>query len=322
MNPIIRIAVVIAAVSGACLIARVAWPVVAGNLAALKSWNRTEGEVRSTNGAIEFEIGREPDSYRAFATVDHTWGLSLFKKAPLLVDPADPARIKPAGFLQLWLSTAEMSVFVLLLLMVAAIGARFGTAQPAAQMPGGPPESRWMFSPSPGPASESIVVLRSPARHWKACIVWSLLGVAMVVLTVLGKGGNPVSRVGYITLGSAFTLFVWGCAWQAQSLEISANNRVVRMTSVLGWRDLPWSMVRTVEDQDIFTTYFNGKLRMWELPFPGSTIRVLALNGDENRTLMSFSPDLEPRDSMKRWFDLCAGRTGLRLQKRKDAIRY
>ena len=81
MNPVIRIAVVIAALSGVFLITRTAWPAVASNLTALKSWNRTEGEVRAMNGDIEFEIGHEPDSYRAFAAVDHTWGLSLFRKA-------------------------------------------------------------------------------------------------------------------------------------------------------------------------------------------------------------------------------------------------
>jgi hypothetical protein len=63
-------------------------------------------------------------------------------------------------------------------------------------------------------------------------------------------------------------------------------------------------------------------MRMWELPFPGSTVRVMALNGENDRTLMSFSPDLVPGPSMTRLFDLCAERTGLRVQKRKVAIRY
>jgi hypothetical protein len=94
------------------------------------------------------------------------------------------------------------------------------------------------------------------------------------------------------------------------------------MTSVLGWRELPWGLIRSVEDQDIFTTYYNGTLRMWELPFPGSSIRVLAFNGERDRTLMSFSPDLQPQDSLKRLFDLCARQTGLKLHGRAIAIYY
>jgi hypothetical protein len=94
------------------------------------------------------------------------------------------------------------------------------------------------------------------------------------------------------------------------------------MTSVLGWRDLPWEMIRTVEDQSMFTTYYNSRMLMWELPFPGSTIRVLAFKDDRARTLMSLSPELEPRDSLRRLFDLCTERTGLKLQKRTIAIHY
>jgi hypothetical protein len=77
-----------------------------------------------------------------------------------------------------------------------------------------------------------------------------------------------------------------------------------------------------VEDQHIFTTYFNGRMRMWELPFPGSTVRVLTFNDSSDHTLMSFSPELEPRDSLHRLFDLCTERTGLKLRGRTIAIHY
>src|SRR6266498_1415732 len=108
MNPLIRIALVVAAMSGSWLIGRAMWPAVANNLMVRKSWMRTEGEVRAMAGDIEFELGSEPAAYRAMAKVDHTWGLSLFHKAPLWVDPADPAHIKTAGFLQMWLTPVEL----------------------------------------------------------------------------------------------------------------------------------------------------------------------------------------------------------------------
>jgi hypothetical protein len=37
---------------------------------------------------------------------------------------------------------------------------------------------------------------------------------------------------------------------------------------------------------------------------------------------MSFSPELESRDSLKRLFELCTERTGLLVQHRSIAIRY
>ncbi len=98
MSPLVRIWLTTAAVAGICLVGHAMWPLVAGNLIAQRSWTRAEGTVRAMNGTIEFELGSEPASYRAFAVVDHTWGLTLFRKAPLFVDPADPTRVKPAGF--------------------------------------------------------------------------------------------------------------------------------------------------------------------------------------------------------------------------------
>jgi len=316
MNPIIRVVVVVAALAGACLIGRAAWPEVAGNLMALKSWTRTEGEVRAMNGDIEFEIGHEPDSYRAFAAVPHTWGLRIFGKAPLLVDPADRTHIKPAGLFQMWLTPAGMSLLILILLATAWTGMRIGAGQSA----GGPNHAPWMFTKSPG--SLSGIALHSPTRQWKIVLCWSLLGVALAVIPMLGKGSNPVSHFGAIALGSSFALSLWIFAWHTKTLEISANEQGVRMNSVLGWRELPWGLVRSVEDQDVFTTYYNGNLRMWELPFPGNSIRVLTFNDERDRTLMSFSPELEPGDSLKRLFDLCTERTGLKLRRRTITVPF
>jgi hypothetical protein len=222
---------------------------------ALKSWIRTEGEVRAMNGDIEFEIGHEPDSYRAFAAVPHTWGLRIFGKAPLLVDPADRTHIKPAGLFQMWLTPAGMSLLILILLATALTGIRIGSGQGSGES-AGLNHAPWMFTESPGPLSG--IALHSPTRQWKIVLCWSLLGVALAVIPMLGKSGNPVSRFGAIALGSAFALSLWIFAWHTKTLEVSANEQGVRMSSVLGWRELPWGLIRSVEDQDVFTTYYNG----------------------------------------------------------------
>src|SRR4051812_39732856 len=205
MHPIVRLSLFVAAIAGACMIGRATWPGIASNLLARKSWTRTEGEVRAMNGAIEFELGREPSSYRAFANVDHTWGLRLFKTVPLFVDPADPSRIKPAGLLQMWLAPAELSGLILLLLATAWIAALVGTGRDVAQTEASQAHARWMFTPSLGPlanGSNNGITLHSPARQWKIVVGWSMLGVAMALIVILGKGGNQPARCGYITLGT------------------------------------------------------------------------------------------------------------------------
>ena len=153
-------------------------------------------------------------------------------------------------------------------------------------------------------------------------MAWSLLGVALAVIPMLSKGGNVVSRLGAVTLGCGFALSLWIFAWHTKTLEVTANDQGLRMTSVLGWRDLPWGLIRSVEDQEIFTAYYNGRMRMWELPFPGSAVQVFAFNDERDRALMSLSSELEPKEALRGLFDLCTARTGLKLQRRTIAIHY
>ena len=151
MNPTIRIAIVVAALAGVLLIGKAAWPAVASNLTALKSWTRREAVVVTMNDRVEFELGKEgstplppwappgmpTDSKRAFAAVEHEWGLRLGGKVPVFVDPADPSRIKTAGVFQMWLFPAAMSGLIVLFLVSALIVVRLGTGQAVAQADGG-----------------------------------------------------------------------------------------------------------------------------------------------------------------------------------------
>lgn len=321
MNPTIRFGLILAALAGAAMIGRAAWPAVESNLTALKFWTRTDGEVTNLAGPVEFELGREPSKYKASVDVDHMWGLRIFERAPLLVDPSDATRIRPAGFLQMWLSPAGMGGLILLLLAVAAAVARVDTAPP--QFNGAEPQSnaQWMFSEAPAPLGGGIF-LHSPKRQWKIVLGWSTLGLAMAILPLLGTGGDLLSRYSTSLVGAAFTLTLWIYAWHTKTLEITASSQGIRVTSVLGWRDVPWRMVKSVEHQTIFTTYYNGNMRMWELPFPGSSVNVYSFNDERGRTLLSFSPEVEPKPEVDKLFDLCTQKTGLLVKSRRIAIQY
>jgi hypothetical protein len=309
MHPFIRIFVAAAALAGVALIGTVLGPAVSLNLTAARSWTRTQGTVSAMNGAIEFELGAEPDTVRALANVDHTWGLKLFKKVPLFADPADPARVKPAGFLQMWLAPVEMSGLILLLLALALRAATLGRRNSP------DPAGAWTLTPSPGPLPGGVS-LHSPARQWKIVLGWSLLGVVMVIASAFAPERRQPAGMCYMAVGAAFAISLWIFSWHTRTLELSANREGIRMTSVLGWRHIPWSMIRGVESQDLFTTYYNGKMRMWELPFPGSTIHVLAFMGERGHTVLSFSPELEPKGDLKELLDLCTQQTGARVEHR------
>ncbi len=290
--------------------------------------------VEGVGDRVEFELGKEgstplppwappgmpTDSKRAFAAVEHHWGLRFGGKAPIFVDPADPSHIKTAGVLQMWLFPAAMSGLIVLFLASALIVARLGTGQSVAQADAGQAQGRWMFSQSPGPLGGGII-LHAPTRHWKAVLFWSLLGVAMAIGRMM-SGGNQIGRYFLSTVGAVFALYLWGFAWHTKTMEITANDQGIRMTSVLGWRDVPWALVRGVEDQTIFTTYYNGGTRMWELASAGSTVRGFAFNDQGGRTLMFFSPEVEPQPELDRLFHLCEARTGMHLQRRTIAIKY
>jgi len=310
MNPLVRVLIAGAALAGVCMIGRVLLPAVRRNVTTAKSWTWTQGEVRAMNGAIEFEIGTEPDSYRAFASVGHTWGLSLFQKVPLYVDPADSSRVMPAGVLQMWLGPVEMAGLALLLMAISGMALLAGRQQGP-----DPTAAFWMFTRPPG-ALVSGVSLHAPTRQWKIAIGWSTLGIALIVGEVLGGGGNQPGGMFRIACGAAFTIALWLLSWHTKTMELSANAEGVRLTSVLGWREVEWKRICGVEDQHIFTTYYNGDMRMWELPFPGSTARVLAFTNEKGRPVLTFSPELEPKGGFKQLFDLCKQQTGATLQQR------
>ena len=181
MNPVIRIAVVIAALSGVFLIARTAWPAVASNLTALKSWNRTEGEVRAMNGDIELKSVANRTRSRVCRGGPYV-GLASVPESSAVIDPVDPLASSLPG------SSKCGSRRRKCLTLFCCCWPQPGWARASAPVRGRRRETQpgWMFTESPGPLSGAII-LHSPTRQWKIVLAWSLLGVAMAVIPMLDK---------------------------------------------------------------------------------------------------------------------------------------
>jgi hypothetical protein len=219
---------------------------------------------------------------------------------------------------QMWLFPAAMTGWILTLTLIVAGAIWLGRGDGHS----GPPSAagRWMHSRAPGPLADGVV-LRSPSSYWKIALCWSLLGIPAVLAPwIVKESGNRITHISLALLGSAYVLGVWGVAWRDVSMELSANAQGIRMSSLTGWRDVPWEMVHGLENQSIFRTYQSPFLGMMELPFPGTALNVYAFTDANDRTLISFGRELVPNEAMAQLFKLCKAHTGHDLTNRDVPI--
>jgi len=295
-----RIALVLAAL---CLAAVPAWlgaRIISSNLAVRSSWKRTAGVVRSlaADDSVELEVG----DARVNAPIVHKVGLSFLKQVPIYVDPADPSRVRTGGLLQMWLWPAGLVLAALLFLSVGA---------------GAAVVRQGMFSPPPPPLETEIRVHRQPSE-WKAPLFWSLLGASALAIAVLARSGGQIQRISLGGAGVLFILAMWILAADTKTTEISADRRVLRKTSALCWREVPWEQVGSVAQEHTIFGRGQSLLRTRDRSFPGRDVTTIVFRDRNGRSLVSMSPNMQPEKSMIRLLDMCAERTGLRLEFRTN----
>jgi hypothetical protein len=169
-------------------------------------------------------------------------------------------------------------------------------------------EGRWSFSPQPPPA-EGGILLHSPASEVKAPLFWSLLGVAAFCMGVFGSGMEPFNRLWMLVVGFGFILITGLLAWNDATLRIHADSTGLRSSSALGWRQVRWDLVKNVELREIspVTYRFEGD----RLAFPGSSTKSFVFSDADGRTLLHMSTKMQPKEDVRRFFDLVRERTGL-----------
>jgi len=310
MHPMVRVVIVCAALAGVFVAGRATWLKVAGNLAAMRSWRRTEAWVYYQGYPAQFVIGKDNEErdearnrheYRT-ANVDHLLGLSTAGAVPMFQDPADPTRVMPAGFLQMWLFPAAMSGWIVVLLAAAVYLAL------AAPKTGAP------LLPVDG------ITLQYPSGIWKVPLFWSLLGVGLLAGSCFGQDGSRIGRYSGSIVGAAFALMAWGVAARDLTLKLLANQDGVHVTSIVESRYVPWEGIRGIEAQQIYFSHRHGM--QWDLPSAGGSLRVYAFVDERGRTLLSFSRELVPKEAMTQLFQLCEARTGAHFKHKDIPIGY
>lgn len=317
MCPEVRIALVVLALALAIFPAWLAGRIVSRNLTAL-SWKRMQGVVffMASDDYVEVELGGKPDaaSPRVKVPIDHQIGLSFLKKVPVYVDPTDPSRMRMGGLFQMWLWPTGLALAAALLLSGAGVAARIGRHSAEIRESSG----RWMFSVPP-PRFETDIRVYRPPSEWKVPLFWSLLGLAALLCGVLNRSGTQIQRVGLSSVGIAFILLMWALALDNKTTEISADPSGMRKTTAFGWCHIRWQQLGSVEKQN--TVFGRGRSilpsRGSRDSFPGREVTTIVFADHSGRALMRMSQYMQPRKAVRRLFDLCAERTGLRMEFRR-----
>ncbi len=308
----VRLALVVIAAAAVLVSGWFTREAVNANRAALHGWQRTEGILRGAapHDALEVEVGTEPDTRRVAAQVEHMFGLSSTGVVTVYLDPADPGRARIGGILQMWLWPATAALLCGLGCLALAATLTLGRAPVA---PDRAPSARWRLSRPPA-AEAGEIVTRAPKSEGRAPLFWSLLGLAAFASGAFAPAGSPFQRLTPLLIGLVFVLGTWGLALHNTTLRITAGEKGLRETSALGWREVAWEQIRSVERRETTSTRRPAFDIREKLPFPGNTARSIVFADSYGFALLRMSDRMEPRAAVRRMLDLCESRTGRQMQ--------
>jgi hypothetical protein len=107
---------------------------------------------------------------------------------------------------------------------------------------------------------------------------------------------------------------MWGWALAGKTTEISADASGLRKSSAFGWRQIRSDQVGGVQEQHQ-TVRRTGQGLFRPAETWHYTKIVFADRG--GRRLISLSPEMGPAPALQRLLDLCAKRTGQRMERRE-----
>jgi len=142
----------------------------------------------------------------------------------------------------------------------------------------------------------------------KAPLFWSLLGLAAFCVGVFGPNMEPFSRL-WLCWPASRSLLITGCWLDNATLRVHADSTGLRSSSAIGWRQVRWDLVKSMELREITpTTYHLGGTSSRSPAAPPSPSSSRMRTG---RTLLHMSTKMQPKEDVRRFFDLVRERTGL-----------
>jgi hypothetical protein len=249
MSPLLRVVLLAVCLGIGGGVGRLAVRAIAENVTAMRSWKRVQGWPHGEGGENGWVWKKNGATLRVFPSPDLD-AMRAIESYGAYPDRPDLKAQFDAAF-----PVAEVTTGLGIPSSLSLIPLFVDPADPQRVKTAG--SARWMFT-SPPPPLEGGIALRNPPSYWKSALFWSLLGVALCVLSLHPEGG--ISRTKVISgalVGALFAISVWISAWRDATLRITANDHGVRLISITGWRDVRWEEVKGFQLQSIFTTYYS-----------------------------------------------------------------
>ncbi len=305
MYPEVRFALIALALAAALAAGYFAQKIASENLTIRRTWTSADADVirMPATNYVEVQLA---DERRIVLTPTHSLGLSLFKKVPIYLDPADPNRAEFGGLLQMWLWPATLIAAAMVCLLIAVTFARAGHSDSG----GG-----WKIS-SPPPQIQTDIRVQSPSSEWKAPLFWSLLGFAALGIGVFARSAPTPSRVGYGLIGSIFILAMFSLSLERMTMQVRADAQRIRKSSAFGWVEVPWEKIARLEQQTVIPDERGPGYLYRRLPFPGNSVESYVFRDHDGRSLFSISFAMGPAEPMYRLLELCREKTGASIDKK------
>jgi hypothetical protein len=253
----------------------------------------------------------EPDR-KTWVAMNHDIGVRLFRDVDVYLHPAGPARSRLGGFFQFWWSPLVL-IFVAIVYAAPAIWmltasgpARYQDPLPAEWV------GRWVaFARTPWPPNAADPALHLPAYYWWATLLMALLGAPFVYRAATYGEDLWHGRLVWGTAALFWTVALACLALHFATYRVEADEGSLRERSALGWRQVPWSSVKRLEDESVRQMRWSKFNRRYE---PGLTLshrRSLVLVDAGGKRLTSIGIYLEPPPARRKMFELIPRKTGL-----------
>lgn len=267
-----------------------------------------------TKDGFRAEVALKPENLeeRVWVGMSHDCNLYYDKKVDVYMHPADPAKSRLGGFLQFWLSP----MVLLLTAVVFAVPAVWLLSLSGPGRYGGPLPGQWVgrwiwFSGAPWPRGVGDYVLSLPSHSWMIPLGIALVGIPILCYAFFYRAHLWHGRLVWGIVGLFLTVVFGGVSWDFGSYELVADERSVRESSALGWREVPWTAVRRLENESIVYQKWSTVTRSYGTDLSGPARWSLVLVDVNGKRMMTIDDNFKPSPACRELFKFVQRKTEL-----------